>query len=142
MASATRRQPLMTAAQFGIFDADNHYYEPRDAFSRHLDPRFADRAVRVVTDPATGKDTIFVGGAKHHFVPPTYELVPPPGHLKEMLKSHGEGTAASFLKPMRAEYQQREARLAVMDEQGVESALLFPTLGVTVEHTLRGDAEA
>jgi predicted TIM-barrel fold metal-dependent hydrolase len=126
---------------FGIFDADNHYYEPRDAFTRHLDPRLADRAVKVVTD-ASGKDTIFVAGQKHHFTPPTFELVPPPGHLKQMLKSHGEGTAASFLKPMRPEYQQKSARLAVMDAQGIESVLLFPTFGVTVEHALRGDPEA
>jgi predicted TIM-barrel fold metal-dependent hydrolase len=126
---------------FGIFDADNHYYEPRDAFSRHLDPRFAERAVRVVTD-AAGKDTIFVAGQKHHFTPPTFERVPPPGHLKQMMTAQGEGTAASFLAPMRPEYQQRSARLATMDAQGLESILLFPTFGVTVEHALRGDAEA
>jgi len=131
----------MQALPFGVFDADNHYYEPRDAFGRHLDPRYADRAVKVVTDP-NGKDAIFVAGQKHHFTPPTFELVPPPGHLKEMLRSHGEGTAASFLKPMRPEYQDRAARLAVMDEQGIESILLFPTYAVTVEHAMRGDAEA
>ena len=22
-----------------VFDADNHYYEPRDAFTRYMDPR-------------------------------------------------------------------------------------------------------
>ena len=131
----------MTGTAFGIFDADNHYYEPRDAFSRHLDPRFAERGVRVVTD-ASGKDTIFVAGRKHHFTPPTFELVPPPGHLAEMMRAHGEGTAASFLRPMRPEYQQKSARLAAMDAQGVESVLLFPTLGVTVEHALREDPEA
>jgi predicted TIM-barrel fold metal-dependent hydrolase len=130
----------MTALDFGIFDSDNHYYEPRDTF-RHLDPSMADRAVKIVTDEA-GKDTIFVGGQKHHFTPPTFDLVPPPGHLKEMMKGHGEGSAASFLKPIRPEYQQREARLAVMDEQGIESILLFPTFGVTFEHALRDDAEA
>ena len=69
------------SASFGIFDADNHYYEPRDAFTRHADPRMIDRAVKVVTGP-DGKDTILVGGRKHHFTPPTFELVPPPGHLK------------------------------------------------------------
>src|SRR5690606_40637710 len=68
--------------------------------------------------------------------------LPPPGHLKEMLKAHGEGTSASFLGPMRPEYQQREARLAVMDAQGIESILLFPTFGVTFEHALRHDPEA
>ena len=43
---------------------------------------------------------------------------------------------------MRPEYQDRAARLAVMDEQGIESILLFPTYGVTVEHAMRDDAEA
>ncbi len=125
---------------FGIFDADHHYYEPRDVF-RHLDPGLADRAVRIVSD-SSGKDTILVAGRKHHFTPPTFDLVPPPGHLKEMMKAQGEGTAASFLKPMRPEYQRREERLAVMDQQGIESILLFPTFGVTFEHALRHDAEA
>jgi predicted TIM-barrel fold metal-dependent hydrolase len=131
----------MSALDFGIFDADNHYYEPRDAFTRHLDPRWRERTVHVVTD-ASGKDTIWVAGQKHHFTPPTFELVPPPGHLGEMMKSHGEGTAAAFLKPMRPEYQQRSARLAQMDAQGIESVLMFPTFGVTVEHALRHDPEA
>jgi predicted TIM-barrel fold metal-dependent hydrolase len=131
----------MTPTAFGIFDADNHYYEPRDAFTRYLDPALRERTVHVVTDGA-GKDTIFVAGQKHHFTPPTFELVPPPGHLKQMLVAQGEGTAASFLKPMRPEYQQRSARLAAMDAQGIESILLFPTFGVTVEHALRNDAEA
>ena len=131
----------MVELDYLSFDGDNHYYETRDAFSRHLDPRFADRAVKVVTD-AAGVDRIFVAGQKHHFTPPTFELVPPPGHLKEMMTAQGEGSAASFLKPMRPEYQQRAARLAVMDQQGIESVLLFPTYGVTVEHAMRGDAEA
>jgi len=130
----------MPRPAFGIFDADNHYYEPRDAFTRHLDPRFKERAVRVETD-ARGKDTIFVAGVKHHFTPPTFELVPPPGQLAAMLRAQGEGTAASFLKPIQPAYQDREARLAVMDAQGVEACLMFPTLGVTWEHALRDDAE-
>ena len=28
-------------------DADNHYYEALDAFTRHLDPKFKQRGVRV-----------------------------------------------------------------------------------------------
>ena len=38
----------MPEPAFGIFDADNHYYEPRNAFTRHLDPRFKERAGRVL----------------------------------------------------------------------------------------------
>ena len=27
-------------SDFAPIDADNHYYEPLDAFTRHLDPKF------------------------------------------------------------------------------------------------------
>ena len=30
-----------------IFDADNHYWESSDAFTRYRDPKFADRGVQV-----------------------------------------------------------------------------------------------
>jgi hypothetical protein len=36
----------MAAADPLAFDADNHYYEALDAFTRHLDPRLAPRAVQ------------------------------------------------------------------------------------------------
>ena len=83
-----------------------------------------------------------MAGQKHHFTPPTFELVPPPGHLKEMLRAHGRGHRGLVPEADAPEYQHRAARLAVMDEQGIESILLFPTYGVTVEHAMRGDAEA
>ena len=31
----------MTQLDFAPFDADNHYYEPDDAYTRHLEPEFA-----------------------------------------------------------------------------------------------------
>ena len=114
----------MTALPFGIFDADNHYYEPRDVF-RHLPEPFAGRAVQIVRDER-GKDLIVVAGQKHHFTPPTFDLVPPPGHLKEMLKAHGEGTSASFLGPMRPEYQQREAPHGCKATKGHETIPAVP----------------
>ena len=36
-------------------------------------------------------------------------------------------------------FQDRDARLALMDEQGVESTIMLPTLAVTVEHFMRDD---
>ncbi len=56
-----------------------------------------------------------------------------------------EGVDPSSLlqvEPLRAEYQDRDARVAVMDEQGLGAALLFPTLGCGVEEGLRNDVEA
>ena len=38
-------------------DADNHYYETRDAFTRHIEKRFADRSLCVVKDDE-GNDVV------------------------------------------------------------------------------------
>jgi predicted TIM-barrel fold metal-dependent hydrolase len=46
------------------------------------------------------------------------------------------------VEPLRAEYQDRDKRIEVMDEQGLGGALLFPTLGCGVEEGLRNDVEA
>jgi hypothetical protein len=47
-------------------DADNHYYEALDAFTRHLDKRFKHRGVRVVHD---GSHTeVLIAG------PPLYQV--------------------------------------------------------------------
>ncbi len=34
-----------TDLDYGLFDADNHYYEPRDCFTRYIEPEFRDRAI-------------------------------------------------------------------------------------------------
>ena len=49
---------------------------------------------------------------------------------------HSEGD-----QPMRPEYRDRDRRLALMDAQGVEAALLLPSLGVTLEHFMKEDVE-
>ena len=38
----------MTDLGFKPFDADNHYYEATDAFSRHIDPKMAQRCMQWV----------------------------------------------------------------------------------------------
>jgi predicted TIM-barrel fold metal-dependent hydrolase len=45
-------------------------------------------------------------------------------------------------EPLRVEYRDHDARVAVLDEQGLEAALLFPTLGCGVEQALHGDVDA
>jgi predicted TIM-barrel fold metal-dependent hydrolase len=45
-------------------------------------------------------------------------------------------------EPIRPEYRDRDARLGVMDEQGVAQLWLFPTLGMLYEELLKDDPEA
>jgi predicted TIM-barrel fold metal-dependent hydrolase len=46
------------------------------------------------------------------------------------------------LEPIRPEYQDRNARLAKMDDQGMAAAIFLPTLGVGMEQALIHDAPA
>jgi hypothetical protein len=42
---------------------------------------------------------------------------------------------------LRPEYQNRDARVAIIDEQGIETGIMFPTFGCGVEEALNGDVE-
>jgi len=46
------------------------------------------------------------------------------------------------VEPLRAEYQDRDARLGVMDEQDLDAVLMFPTLACGIEQALRDDIPA
>jgi predicted TIM-barrel fold metal-dependent hydrolase len=130
---------------FRPVDADNHYYETLDAFTRHLDPAFKQRGVRVVQD---GKHVeILIGGKLNRFIPnPTFDPVIVPGCLDQQFRGQiPEGVDPRTLTrvgPISASYRDRDARLATMDEQGLDAVLLFPTLGCGVEQALVHDIPA
>ncbi len=132
---------------FRVFDADNHYYEALDAFTRHLDPSMRKRAVQWAT--IEGKERLLVGGTINRFIPnPTFENVSKPGALADYFRAKaGVGNMrAAFgeLEPIedRPEYRDRAARLRLMDEQGLEACIMLPTLGVGMESALEHDPEA
>jgi predicted TIM-barrel fold metal-dependent hydrolase len=127
---------------YAAVDADNHYYEPRDCFTRHIESRFRERTVRAAQNDR-GEDIVVVDGRPYAFFDPKWERTNPPGSLKQILRDAGnvhwkDSYSAELMHPA---YQNREARLALMDEQGIQAAILLPTLGVCVEHPLRHDAE-
>jgi predicted TIM-barrel fold metal-dependent hydrolase len=132
--------------QYPVFDADNHYYEPKDAFTRYIPRRMAARCIQWAD--IDGRPRLVVGGRICSVLSnPLFDPVPKPGCLWEyFLGNNPEGreTREMFgeLEPIRPEYRSRDARLACLDEQGVEKTLLFPTLGVLIEQYLEPDPEA
>jgi predicted TIM-barrel fold metal-dependent hydrolase len=132
---------------FPVFDADNHYYEATDAFTRHLDPKLRKRTMQWAD--VDGKRRLLVGGAVNRFIPnPTFENVSKPGALSDYFRAKSGVTdmRAAFgeLEPItdRPEYRDRDARVKVMDEQGIESTIMLPTLGVGMEAALEHDVPA
>ena len=131
---------------YTTFDADNHYYEATDAFTRYLDKGMARRTMQWAE--IDGRQRLLVAGSINRFIPnPTFDPVAKPGSLDEYFRGRnprGQDIAALFgdLEPIRPEYRDRDARLAVMDGQGIDGCFMFPTLAVGMEEALGDDPEA
>ncbi|MER7926112.1 amidohydrolase family protein [Streptomyces sp. NPDC096057] len=110
-----------------IFDCDQHMYEERDSFTRYLPKEFLGQAVAPVT-LADGREVILAGDRVVVCLEPEFGQVYRPGSLKEMLKSMASGNPDETyqFEPMHESYQNREARLRVMDEQGLDQTIIYP----------------
>jgi predicted TIM-barrel fold metal-dependent hydrolase len=134
-------------ADFPIYDADQHYYEVADSFTRHLDPAYS-YAFRWVTAKDSGRTALLVGDRLFTMISnPTFNPVGKPGALAAYFRGeNAEGKDAKALmgklEPIRPEYQNREARAEVLRAQGVAGALLLPTLALGLEELLNKDAPA
>ncbi len=128
--------------EYQLIDADNHYYEAEDCFTRHGD----EEVKRFVKWVADGKRRhLLFGNVLQTIVPnPTFNPITRPGafhtRLVELAGGGDRGNADvadksryGQLEPLPRHYQNRDARLQVMDEQGLEKAWLFPTLAVGIE---------
>ncbi len=128
-----------------MIDADQHYYEATDAFTRHLDPDWADRCVRWCE--IDGRRYHVVGGRVSRAVTnPTFDPIALPGSMHDYFRGNSDGRdPLSFLserEPIRPAYRDRTARRASLDEQGVQACWLFPTLGMIYEELLAHDPQA
>ncbi len=136
----------MPDLDFQAFDADNHYYEAEDAFTRHIDPKLSRRAMEWAN--VRGRKCLLVGGKLNRFIPnPTFDPVAKPGILDEYFRGRnpdGKDIATLFgeLEPIHPAYRDRDARLRQLDSQGLDGAFLFPTLAVGMETSLVADPQA
>ena len=128
-----------------VFDADNHYYEALDAFTRHLDPGLGPRVIQWAE--IDGRRYHVLGGQVNRaVVNPTFDPVAPAGALSEYFRGNPRGESPLELlrarEAIRPEYRDRDARLRVMDRQGLQQVWLFPTLGMLYEEPLKHDPPA
>jgi predicted TIM-barrel fold metal-dependent hydrolase len=130
---------------YDAFDADNHYYEALDAFTRHLDPKLGPRCVQWAE--IDGRKYHVVGGrVSRAVVNATFDPIAKAGAMHDYFRGNPDGKQPwEFLverERIPAEYRDREARIARLDEFGLEAVWMFPTLGVLYEELLKHDIEA
>jgi len=128
---------------FPVFDADNHLYETKEALTKYL-PDEHRNAIEYVEH--RGRIKIMVRGQVTNYIPnPTFEVVGSPGAQEEYFK-HGNlenKSRREIMKPIRAlpAFFDPAPRLELMDQLGIERALMFPTLASLVEERFRDDPD-
>lgn len=135
---------VMSRLGFPVFDADNHLYETRDAFTRHLPKQHRGAIDYVEVD---GRLKIAVRGQISNYIPnPTFDRVGVPGIQADYFK-HGNPEGKSYREIIGRgidcpdSFRNAEARLGLMNEQGVDYALMLPTLASLVEERMRDDPD-
>ena len=127
-----------------LFDADNHLYETEESLTKYLPERYKG-AIDYVQ--VRGRTKIVVRGQISEYIPnPTFEVVARPGAMEELYRvgnPEGKSRREIFGEPMRAipAFRGPEARLELMNEQGIDRSLMFPTLASLVEERMRDDPE-
>jgi predicted TIM-barrel fold metal-dependent hydrolase len=129
---------------FPVFDADNHLYETEDSFTRHLPERY--RGAIDYVD-LHGRTKIMIRGTISEYIPnPTFEVVARPGAQEDYFRNgnpEGKSYREIVGEPMRAlpGFRSPAPRIELMDELGVDRALMFPTLASLLEERMRDDPE-
>ena len=130
---------------YPVFDADNHMYEQPDAFTRYLPDEYKN-VIKYVQ--VNGRDKLAIKNVISEYIPnPTFTVVARPGAQEEFFK-HGNPEGKSRREilgdPMRTpeSFFRPQPRLELMDEQGVDRAIMWPTLASVLEERLHNDPEA
>lgn len=111
-----------------LVDADSHVLEPPDLWSRYVEPRFRDRAVRVVRADA-GHDVLLVDGKPAKLTTP--EMLGDFGGMGRTLDEQATAALSGrYAENAPAAATDPRARIAQLDREGVAATVLYPSLGL------------
>jgi len=134
MSDASVLAGVRRLAYDGAIDADGHILEPPDLWERYLDPKFRDRAIRIVRDP-DGLEELEIGGRRS-----TVSTKGMPSLLGVMgapdLMSIALDPARTYVSEAAYGSFDSFERLRLLDAEGLDAAVLYPTLGLLWEAEL------
>jgi predicted TIM-barrel fold metal-dependent hydrolase len=129
---------------FPVFDGDNHLYETRDALTKYLPAEYRGAIDYVEVQ---GRTKIAVRGQITNYIPnPTFDRVGRPGAQAEYF-AHGnpDGKSARQIIGRGIDcpdaFRHAPARLELLDEQGVDYAIMLPTLVSLIEERMKDDPD-
>jgi predicted TIM-barrel fold metal-dependent hydrolase len=111
-------------------DADGHVLEPRTTWIDYIDPGFADRAIRIVDDDR-GDEVLLVDGSPLESM--RNGLAGLGGIELEKSSALDRGGNLRYEDGCPLGGYDPAARLQVMDGEGIDVALLYPTIGICWE---------
>mgnify|MGYP003494369753 CR=1 FL=1 len=114
-------------------DADNHYYEPDDCFTRHIEAAYRDRTFWIDRSEPGKPGRMYLGKERCRFFSVAVgDNIGPPGIMKEFLRGTSDEGGNPSLSPINGlavpEFVDKRSRLAKMDEQSVERCLMLPAV--------------
>lgn len=111
-----------------VIDADGHILEPTDLWEKYLEVKFKDQAIHM----ATGDDGVEYLVVENRPLPITRGIGPTAAGIGQPLKKIFEPGSFGYQDGPPGAYD-AAARLALMDETGIDISVLFPTLGLIWE---------
>src|SRR4029077_9354148 len=139
LARVTKPMPATNRLSFaGAVDADGHILEPPDLWETYLEPKYRDRALRLVPDEA-GLEELEIGGKRSTMsrkgFPSTLGAMGDPD-LRAMQLDPGR----TYLGEAPFGSMDPAERLVFLDAEGLDAAVLYTTVGLLWEAELQ-DAE-
>ena len=103
--------------------------EPADTWLKYIDPQYRDRAIRIAYDD-NGYENLLIDNKPLNLVRGHLGVLGGIGMDPVALHTNGKMTYADGCP---AGGYDPKARLKVMDEEGIDIALLYPTIGICWE---------
>jgi predicted TIM-barrel fold metal-dependent hydrolase len=114
-----------TATKTFVVDSDSHVMEPADLWEKYIEPSYRDRAIRVVE--VDGAEQLVMGDGKLLVAPGALAVlggvnIEPRSRLFDGTLKYRDACPPASYDPA--------ARVAMLDEWGVDMGVLFPTVGI------------
>ncbi|MGN6474690.1 MAG: amidohydrolase family protein [Mycobacteriales bacterium] len=122
-------------------DADQHVFEPRTMWRDYIDPAMCDSALTIADDDL-GYAWLTWQGRQLYLAEPQQPLRARAIGESRLRQERGEPAATAYDDEVPPSYYDPTARLAALDDFGLDAAVLFPNFGLVWEEMLGHDLTA